>query len=179
MSAVRLSIATCLARLRPLRQPVQHRGGVGGVADEQILAVAQVVEDHVVQDAPSLKADQRVAGVSWVNFGDIAGKDALQQVAAAGAAEVEPAHVGHVENPGLPAHGVVLPNNALVLHGHVPSGKRHHTAAQGQVFLVETGGKQVLSHGTTPDGSAADERPQSRPCPLLKRRLRLPPALRW
>src|SRR4029453_5878040 len=58
--------------------------------------------------------------------------------------DLELAHVRDVEDPGGGADRLVLGDHALVLHGHLPAGERHHARIQRAVPLVERGPAERL-----------------------------------
>ena len=55
-------------------------------------------------------------------------------------------HVRDVERAGVLADRAVLLDHALVLHGHVPAGERHHPRAEGDVAVVQRRAAERLLH---------------------------------
>ena len=66
--------------------------------------------------------------------------------------DLELAHVRDVEDAGVAAHGAVLGDHALVLHGHLPAGERDQPRAERDVPLVERRSAQRLHDA--PDATA-------------------------
>jgi hypothetical protein len=57
-----------------------------------------------------------------------------------GAADVNPAHVGDIENAGMISGGKVLLNNSRpVLNRHVPSAECHHLSAKFHMLIMDNG----------------------------------------
>ena len=88
------------------------------------------------------------------------------------ALDLELAHVRDVEDAGVGAHGAVLLDHALVLHGHLPAGERHHARAERDVPVVERRPQKRLRHAETILVSAlprpADPRPKTGPPRLIE-----------
>ena len=79
-----------------------------------------------------------------VQLVDVVGEREAQEVARAGAFEVDDAHVRHVEHAGVAAHRVVLLDLRAVVDRHVPAAEVDHAGARGAVRGVEDGG---FEHG--------------------------------
>ena len=62
---------------------------------------------------------------------DVVGEHVAQEVARAGALEVDDAHVRDVEHAGVAAHRVVLVDLRAVVHRHVPAAEVDHARAGG------------------------------------------------
>ena len=64
--------------------------------------------------------------------------------------DVELAHVGDVEDAAVAPDGEVLGDHALVLHGHLPAGERHHAGAERDVSVVQRRRPEAVgAHGLT------------------------------
>ena len=68
---------------------------------------------------------------------DIVAAHQVEEFGRMGAADLENAHVGHVEQAGRPAHGIVLVQDPRVPDGHLPAGKGDHFAGVGLVPIIE------------------------------------------
>ena len=64
---------------------------------------------------------------------DVVGERVAQEVARAGALEVDDAHVRDVEHPGVAAHRAVLVDLGAVVDRHVPAAEIDHARAGGAV----------------------------------------------
>ncbi len=60
---------------------------------------------------------------------------------------LELAHVRDVEDAGIGPHRSVLGDDALVLHGHLPAGERHHPRAELDVPIVQRRMQKRRGHG--------------------------------
>ena len=68
---------------------------------------------------------------------DVVGEQPQQERAHPGAAQVDGAHVRHVEHAGVTTHGVVLLDLGAVGDRHVPAAEVHHPRAGGDVEVME------------------------------------------
>ena len=93
---------------------------------------------------PLLVREQRVLGLADLELVDVVREQRLEQLARMGPFDVDLAHVRDVEDAAVLAHGAVLGDDALVLHGHLPAGERHHPRAERDVALVERRAEQRL-----------------------------------
>ncbi len=151
--------------LRLLGEPGQVLVVVGRVRDRQIVVLAELVGEEVVQDASVFLGQDAVLRPVVGDLADVVGEDALQELQRLRPFRLDLAHVGDVEDAGLGAHGVVLLLDAGVLHGHLPAGERHELGARGDVAVVERGFQQS---GVGPDGHAAPD-PSARSPPKNRR----------
>src|SRR5262249_11818423 len=62
-----------------------------------------------------------------------------------GPGKLQPPHVGDVEQPRSPPHGVMLGDDRTVLDGHLPAGEIHHASAM-RDMPVMAGGAEELRH---------------------------------
>ena len=127
-------------------EPEAYGGPVAGVGYEQEFVVGEAVEDGVVIDATPFVADEAVAGPPYAQVRRGAGEQNIQQTGRVGAANVQSAHVGDVEQAGRVAYRRHLGDNSLVLHRHVPSAEGHHAGAKGYVGIVKRGA-EIFSNG--------------------------------
>ena len=124
---------------------------VGGVDDQKVLSAREAVEVGVVEGATGLVGDDRVLRLADLERGRVVGEDALQEGQGVGPADQEPAHVGDVEQAGLPAGGEVLGDDAAgVVDGHLPAGEVDHPPGGRQVLVVQDGALQVSHAGHPP-----------------------------
>ena len=93
---------------------------------------------------PRLVRQERVLRAADVDLLDVVREEPLQRGRHLRPLELEPAHVRDVEDAAVLAHGPVLRDHALVLHGHLPAGERHHARAERDVALVERRAEQRL-----------------------------------
>ena len=114
------------------------------VDDQEVAAALEAVDDQVVDDAALLVREQRVLGLTDLEPVDVVREHGLEQIACVGAFDLDLAHVRDVEDTAVSAHGAVLGDDALVLHGHLPAGEGHHPGAERDVALVERRAKQRL-----------------------------------
>ena len=109
--------------------------------------LADAVDDQVVDDPAVLVREQRVLRLAGREPVEIVRERALQQLAGARSLDLELAHVRDVEDAGIGPHRAVLRDHALVLHGHLPAGERHHPRAELDVPVVERRVQERLGHG--------------------------------
>ena len=65
-----------------------------------------------------------------MSFADVVGGDEIGQARGFRPADLDLAHVADVEQADRRAHGLVLVDDAGVLHGHVPAAEIDHPGAQ-------------------------------------------------
>jgi len=121
----------------------------GGVDADEQAARGEAVDDDVVDDPAALVAERGVLRLAVLALRQIVGDQPLRGLQRAGAFEDDLAHVADVEDAGALAHGEVLLDQALVLHGHVEPGKLDHPGTRGQVCFVEG---SALGHGPASGG---------------------------
>jgi hypothetical protein len=119
------------------RQPVVVGVDPRGVDDEQDVIVGEPVGDQVVDRAAVLVQEQRVLRLARLDPVDVVGEHPLHERDRAGAAHLELAHVRHVEEAGMGADGLVLRDDALVLHGHLPPGEGNHPRPRCHMAVAE------------------------------------------
>ncbi len=127
---------------------------IGRIGHRQVVVGGKAVGEQVVQDPAALVAQQRILGAAHGEGVDVVGQQALEQVARAGAAGLDLAHVGDVEDAGGAPYGEVLGADALrVLHRHLPSGEGHELRP-GRLVTVEKGGASEGAGGGRHRGHA-------------------------
>ena len=138
-----------------LLQPLPILVAVGGVDDQQKAVLGQAVEVGVVDGATLLVGDEGVVGIVRGQGPRVVGQDTAEVGLGARTPELVPAHVGDVEQAGVPPGGEVLADGpGLVLDGHVPAAEVYHLGAAGAVPVVKHGlakGRlEILQHGSSP-----------------------------
>ena len=140
-----------LAEVVPVLVPV------GGVDDQQVLALDEAVEVGVVDGAAGLGRHHRVLRLQEVERLGVVGQHVLEEGGGAGTAQHEAAHVRDVEQAGAAAGGEVLGDDAgRVLDGHVPAAEVDHPGAGGDVLGVE---------GRAQEGARRSRPPLTAPTP--------------
>ncbi len=114
-----------------------------GVDDEQVVVVAEPVDEDVV-DERALRREQRgVVRLAVLEARGIVHGDVLHGGQRAGAAKLDLAHVAHVEEADAGAHGQVLGDEAAagagILDRHVPAAEVDHLGLEGAMGGVESG----------------------------------------
>ena len=103
----------------------------------EVIVVAEVVHDAVVNDPAPFVADERILGLHKAKRGDIVGIKSLAKCDGVRPFGHKLAHVACVEDAHAGANSLVLLDNALfVLHGHHPPTELHHARPQVNVLLV-------------------------------------------
>ena len=112
------------------------------------MAVAESVNDEVVDGAAMLVEQQRVLRMPGADPVEVVGQHPLAEVVRALAAQLELAHVRDVEHAGGRPHREMLGDDPLVLDRHLPAGERNNTRAGRNVAVVQRGPAQrgLLSH---------------------------------
>src|SRR5579862_5845186 len=127
-----------------LFQPAERGVAVRRVDDEDVPVAVDAVDDQIVDDSAVVGREQRVLRVSALEVVDVVRKCRLEQVARGGSLHFELPHVRDVEDTGVGANRLVLRDHALVLHGHLPAGERHHPRPEGDVTVVQRRAAQRL-----------------------------------
>src|SRR5439155_625999 len=96
------------------------RRGVGGVHDQEVALGAEAEDDQVVQHAAALVAEDRVLPVADAQAADVVHGELLADRGGRGAAQLDLAHVAHVEEPAVLADRAVLLRGAAVGEWHLP-----------------------------------------------------------
>src|SRR5207248_90862 len=94
-------------------------------------------DDQVVQHAAALVAEERILTVPDPEPRYVVDGQFLAYRGSFRTAELELAHVAHVEDPATFAHGTVLLGGAPIEERHLPPGELRHPGAEGLVRLVE------------------------------------------
>ena len=95
-----------------------------------------MVDDEVVDDAALLVEQQVVLRLAEAELRQVIGDEVLEELERV-TCDPEPAHVGHVEQPGHVANGEVFVADRCVLLRHLPAAEIDHAAAEGEVAVVE------------------------------------------
>src|SRR5258708_21974854 len=98
--------------------------GVARVDDQQVLVLAHLVDDHVINKSALGIEQGGVVGLAFLKLRGVVHADPLDGVKRLGAANHDVAHVGDVEHAHAGAHGQVLLHQTAaggILHRHVPA----------------------------------------------------------
>ena len=109
--------------------------------------LADPIGDEVVDDPSVLVREQRVLRLTGLELVEVVRQHALQKVAGARPFHLHLAHVRDVEDAGIRPHRAVLGDDALVLHGHLPAGERHHARSELDVPIVQRRIEERRRHG--------------------------------
>jgi len=111
------------------------------------VVVGDLVQEQVVHEGPVLVQEGGVVDLPVGQLDHGIGGEPVQKGHGLGPLDADLAHVAHVEQADLGAHGHVLGDDAGgVLDGHVPAAEVHHLGPEGPVDGVE-GGLQEFGHG--------------------------------
>ena len=128
-----------------LAEPGEVALVVARVGDGQE-AIAQAIGEEVVEHPAVVLAEHGVLGAAVLQLGHVVGQDPLQERLGVGAARLDLAHVGDVEDARAAAHGLVLGADPLVLHGHLPARERHEPRAGRDVAVVQGRALKGVGH---------------------------------
>ncbi len=125
------------------------------VDDEEIVVGAEAVHEDVVDEGARGREQSGVVRLAVLELRGVVHGDVLDGGERAGAAELDFAHVAHVEEADAGADGHVLPNqsNAEAVAGggvfdrHVPAAEVDHLGFEGAVRRVECGFFERLGDG--------------------------------
>ena len=120
---------------------------------------SQPIRDQVVDDPTRVVRQQRVLGLAVGEPREVVREQALQQLGLPRALDVELPHVRDVKDATVAAHGKVLGDHALVLHGHLPAGEGNQACTERDMAVVEgrpfeTGNAHGATLASSPDTSA-------------------------
>ena len=110
---------------------------VRGIDDQQVVAIGEAVDEHVVDEGALGCGERRVLRLSVFQLRGVVGDDVLHRRQGVGPGQLNLPHVRHVEQAGGGAHGQMFGRDAAVFHGHVPATVRHHAGAEGDVSGVQ------------------------------------------
>ena len=103
----------------------------GGVGHDPVLALAEQVDDQVIDHPALLVEHARVQGLArLLELVDRIGEQPAQEVAGLRTGQVDDRHVADVEHPRRAPHVVVLLDLRPVIERHVPAAEIHHLRAQ-------------------------------------------------
>ena len=109
--------------------------------------LVEPVDDQVVDDPAGLGREQRVLGLPAATLSmSFESVDCRRSRAVGPSTSISPM-CETSKTPGVGANRPVLGDDALVLHGHLPAGERHHPRARGDVPLVERRAAKRLHRG--------------------------------
>ena len=95
------------------------------------------VDQHIVQNAAALVADQSISDLALLHRRGVVGENPLDQVQRVRPLEPQPAHVTDVKNPRRRSDRLMFLNDAAVLNRHVPAGEIDYASAVGHVPIIE------------------------------------------
>ena len=127
-------------------QPSKICLAIGRIDDEEIAEVVEPIDDQVVDDPAAVVRQERVLRLPGLQLDEVVRQRRLQQLGRARPLDLELAHVRDVEDPGVTAHGLVLPDHPCVLNRHLPARKRNEPSAERDVAIVKRGPEQCLGH---------------------------------
>ncbi len=110
-----------------------------GVDDDEVVVVGELVDDDVVDEGAVGIEHGRVVGLADGELRGVVHAELLDGGERAGAAQLDVAHVGDVEEADGGADGSVLGDDAGVLDGHVPAAEVDHLGLVGAMGGVESG----------------------------------------
>jgi len=113
---------------------------IGGIDHHEVLLITKLVDDEVINAAPTLVAEDSVAHAPRPERRVVVRDEVVDACKGRGAGEHDLAHVRDVEEPRLRAHGLVLRENAGgILHGQQVVREWDDLATFGYVHLVQRG----------------------------------------
>ena len=128
------------------RDPIPALREVRGVDDHETGGVVPV-DRHVVDHPPLVVAEGGVEELAGNGLGEIVGDQFLDEGDSTRPLEPEATHVGDIEETGVRADDLMLPQlTRRVLDGHLPSGKPHQLRAPLGVVLPQGGSAQFPTH---------------------------------
>ena len=111
---------------------------VAGVDDEEVLALFKAVQVRVVNGVAVRVRDDAVLRLVEVERKHVAGQNMLQERHLIGAFDVDPSHVGYVEDAAVTAAVEMLCDDAFgILDGHIPAAEVDHGRACVKMCLVQ------------------------------------------
>ena len=121
-----------------LRDPLHVLLPVRGVQHQHVIALAEFVYQKIVHRAAVFVAHRTVARLPVLHARKVVGQQAVQVAKRVRAPERGFAHVAHIKQPGLRAHGSVLGNHArrILDRQQVPR-KWHNLPAQSHVRVIQ------------------------------------------
>jgi hypothetical protein len=118
-------------------EPLEVPFTIAGVRHDQVLKVAAVVHDQVVDDPALFVAEKCVLRMAKLRDPtQVVGEHPLKEVECAESEDAEFTHVPDVEDSRSLSHCMVLLHDASVLNGHLPTGERHHASTEPEMLLV-------------------------------------------
>src|SRR5262249_47425750 len=110
-----------------------------GIDDEQVVVLANAVNDDIVHERPLRIQQRRVVRLADLQLRRVIHADVIHGVERLLADDKDVAHVADVENSDAGAHGHVFGDEAGVFDRHVPSAEVDHLGAEAAVYGVERG----------------------------------------
>ena len=120
-----------------LEQALPSARRVRRVVDDEPTLLGQAKGEHIVGDATLIRAIEGIVRLAWRERADVVRQRRPQSRRRLPPLHPDPPHVRHVEDPGAPADGEVLGDDALVLQRHLPAGERREARARRVVHIAQ------------------------------------------
>ncbi len=120
-----------------LLQPCEILLDFRGIHHQQKFGVGQPVNDQVINDAARFIQQESVLALANSQSRHAIRQDALEPLRGAGTAREELPHVRNIKDAERGPHGLMLLQNATVLHRHRPAAEIDHACAQRHVLRVQ------------------------------------------
>ena len=118
-----------------------------GVDDDQVVVVAELVQDHIVDKGAVRREHGAVVCLAGLQLPRVVHEQVLQRVQRTGPTKLDAAHVRDIKNAHGVAHGMVLGDKAAILHRHLPTAKIDHLRAERLVHRKQAGAPQGVLRG--------------------------------
>ena len=105
-------------------------------AKEEIV-VGDLVDQDVIDEAAVFVEQTGVVRLAVFEFGGVVGGDEIDQFGGLGTLDLDLTHVADVKQSDGIADGVVLINDAGILHRHIPAAEIDHFGAESPMDGVE------------------------------------------
>ena len=112
-------------------------------AFQTFLQAMRTADQDVIEDCAFRGGKDGVLNLSRRQAGDVVGGQFLQEIAGAGAPDVELSHMADIEETRPAANRQVLVDDAGELHRHFPAGKPYHPAALSHDQVMKAGFPQA------------------------------------
>ena len=110
---------------------------IRGVDNEEEILLAQLIDQQIVDGAAVGIAHHAIEYLAHRGTGHVVGEDVLHVALSLAAAHRDLAHVAHVEEAHMFAHGLMLHSDAGILDGHDEAAEGRHQRAHLHMLVVE------------------------------------------